>query len=85
MMARKTEDNSIELVVFGGYGAPQKDTLPGNSIHRTNEVHTFNTETGKFLYRTYDALVVMKNMHSLSTGEWTAQDIWTSESCMGVG
>ena len=36
MIARKTEDNSIELVVFGGYGAPQKDTLPGNLIHRTN-------------------------------------------------
>ena len=62
MIARKTEDNSIELVVFGGYGAPQKDTLPGSTIHRTSEVHTFNIETGKFLMqsnRTYGAVVIM--------------------------
>jgi len=66
MIARKTEDNSIELVVFGGYGVPQADTLPGNRIHRTNEVHTFNIETGMFLYRTYDDVAIMKNIHYFS-------------------
>ena len=42
MIARKTKDGSDELVVFGGYGAPRADTQPGSTIHRTNEVHTFN-------------------------------------------
>ena len=46
MIARKTKNGSDELVVFGGYGAPRDDTLPGNTIHRTNEVHTFNIEKG---------------------------------------
>ena len=33
MIARKTKNGSDELVVFGGYGAPCDDTLPGNTIH----------------------------------------------------
>ena len=46
MIARKNKDGSDELVVFGGYGAPRADTQPGSTIHRTNEIHTFNIEKG---------------------------------------
>ena len=46
MIARKTEDGRDELVLFGGYGARREDTLPGSTIHRTNEVHTFNIQKG---------------------------------------
>ena len=49
MIARKAKEGSNELVVFGGYGARRDDTLPGSTIHRTNEVHTFNIEKGCFL------------------------------------
>ena len=69
MIARKSEDNRDELVVFGGYGEPRKGTLPGSSIHRTNEVHTFNIATGTFLIhsnRTYESVVTIKNLLLLS-------------------
>ena len=50
MIARKTK-TGYELVVFGGYGAPCADSLPGSTSHRTNEVHTFNIEKGWFLIK----------------------------------
>ena len=49
MVARKTKGGSYELVVFGGYGAPRTDTQPGSTIHRTNEIHTYNIEKGWFV------------------------------------
>ena len=51
MIARMTKEGSNELVLFGGYGARRDDTLPGSTVHRTNEVHTFNIEKGWFLKR----------------------------------
>ena len=78
MVARKTKDGSDELVVFGGYGAPRADTQPGSTIHRTNEIHTFNIEKGwstTYFTGTYDA--VNWNIHNIFlilSGEWSAQD-----------
>ena len=51
MIARKTEDGRDELVLFGGYGARREDTLPGSTIHRTNEVHRFNIQKGWVLLK----------------------------------
>ena len=75
MIARKTKDGSDELVVFGGYGAPRADTQPGSTIHRTNEVHTFNIEKGwpiilpGLLMLSIEAYIILN-----LSGEWSAQD-----------